>query len=86
MPTLSTFYGILVQMFWNDHAPPHFHVRYAEHRAQIDIQTLQIIEGSLPSRALALVQEWAKQHQGELKENWELCVRKQSPKKIDPLP
>lgn len=26
MPTISTFYGILIQMFWNDHAPPHFHV------------------------------------------------------------
>jgi len=86
MPTLSTFYGILIQMFWNDHAPPHFHVRYAEYRAQIDIGDLQIIEGSLPKRALDLVLEWAKQHQDELKENWELCVRRQSPKKIDPLP
>lgn len=86
MPTLSTFYGILIQMFWNDHAPPHFHVRYAEHRAQIDIQTLAIIEGALPRRALGMVQEWATQHQDELQENWELCVRKQSPKKIDPLP
>jgi hypothetical protein len=25
MPTISTFYGILIQMFWRDHAPPHFH-------------------------------------------------------------
>lgn len=22
MPTISAFYGILIQMFWNDHAPP----------------------------------------------------------------
>lgn len=86
MPTLSTFYGILIQMFWDDHAPPHFHVRYAEHRALIDIQTLGVIQGALPGRALAMVQEWAKLHQDELKEDWELCVQKQSPKKIAPLP
>ncbi|WP_234730082.1 DUF4160 domain-containing protein [Acidocella facilis] len=86
MPTLSTFYGILIQMFWDDHAPPHFHVRYAEYRALIDIQTLEVIRGSLPKRAMAMVVEWAQQHQDELKEDWELCVQKQSPKPIDPLP
>ncbi|WP_034999366.1 DUF4160 domain-containing protein [Beijerinckia mobilis] len=86
MPTLSIFYGILIQMFWNDHAPAHFHVRYAEYRAQIAIDTLEIVEGNLPARALALVQEWAKQHQNELMENWDLCLRNQSPKKIEPLP
>ena len=37
MPTISAFYGILIQMFWNDHAPPHFHALYAEpeHRAEL---------------------------------------------------
>jgi len=85
MPTISMFYGILIQMFFDDHAPPHFHVRYAEHRAQINIQTLQPIEGNLPPRALALVQEWAKEHQTELQENWTLCAQMQSPKKIAPL-
>jgi len=86
MPTISVFYGILIQMFFDDHAPPHFHVRYAEYRAQINIQTLEPIEGNLPRRALSLVQEWAKEHQTELQENWNLCVQMQSPKKIAPLP
>jgi len=43
MPTLSTFYGIVIQMFWQDHPPPHFHALYAEHEALIDIQTLHVI-------------------------------------------
>lgn len=30
MPTISTFYGILIRMFFNDHPPPHFHARYGE--------------------------------------------------------
>jgi hypothetical protein len=59
MPTISVFYGILIQMFWRDHAPPHFHALNAEDEAPIDIRTLELIQGSLPKRALALVLEWA---------------------------
>lgn len=49
-------------MFYDDHNPPHFHARYAEYNAKIDINNLTIIEGSLPARALGLVIEWASQH------------------------
>jgi hypothetical protein len=51
-------------MFFNDHAPPHFHARYSEFEATIEIGTLAIIEGQLPRRALNLVQEWAMIHRG----------------------
>ncbi len=86
MPTISTFYGILIQMFWRDHAPPHFHALYAEYEVLIDIQTLDVLEGRMPRRALALVLEWAQEHRAELMEDWELCARNQLPKKIQPLP
>jgi hypothetical protein len=69
MPTISVFYGILIQMFWREHAPPHFHALYAEHEALIDIRTLAVIRGSLPRRALALVREWATLHYDELMED-----------------
>ena len=85
MPTISMFYGILIQMFWDDHAPPHFHVVYAEYKALIDIQTLRVIDGAMPRRALVLVLEWASEHREELLEDWELCKQKQTPKKISPL-
>jgi hypothetical protein len=85
MPTISVFYGIVIQMFWTDHAPPHFHALYGEHEALIDIQTLQAIAGTLPRRALTMVLEWASEHQTELMEDWELCSRKQTPRKIAPL-
>jgi hypothetical protein len=48
MPTISAFYGILIQMFWKDHAPPYFHALYAEYEAVVDIRTLEIVDGSLP--------------------------------------
>jgi hypothetical protein len=35
MPTISIFYGIVIQMFWGDHAPPHFHALYAEYEVLI---------------------------------------------------
>lgn len=85
MPVISIFYGIVIQMFWSDHAPPHFHALYAEHEVLIDIQTLEIMKGSMPRRALAMILEWAQEHRAELMENWELCARKQSPHKISPL-
>jgi len=85
MPTISIFYGIVIQMFWADHAPPHFHVLYAEYEAQVNIQTLEVIKGELPNRALALVLEWASEHRAELMEDWNLCAAMQTPKKITPL-
>ena len=85
MSTISTFFGIMIQMFWNDHAPPHFHALYAEYEVLIDIRTLEIMEGEMPRRALALILEWAQEHRTELKENWELCARNQPLRKIHPL-
>ena len=57
-------------MYFNEHNPPHFHVQYNEFNASIDIQTLGLIEGKLPSKVLGLVVEWAEDHQSELLENW----------------
>jgi len=85
MPTISTFYGILIRMFFNDHSPPHFHVEYGEFKALVDIQTLEIKCGELPIRAQCLVLDWAKLHQQELIDDWNLCLAKQQPKPIEPL-
>ena len=85
MPTISQFFGIVVQMLWREHAPPHFHAMYGEYEALIDIRTLEVIKGSLPRRAQALVLEWAAQHRTELMEDWNLCQSKQLPKNIAPL-
>ena len=85
MPTISMFYGILIQMYWDEHAPPHFHAIYGEFKATVDIRSLQIAEGNLPRRAIQLVLDWAELHQAELLLDWDLCQVKQMPKPIDPL-
>jgi len=85
MPTISTFYGILIQMFWNDHSPPHFHALYGEFEVIINIETLEAIKGSMPRRALSFIIEWAVIHREELREDWKLCEMRKPPKKIAPL-
>ena len=62
MPQISRFFGIIISMFFNDYNPPHFHARYGEFEALISIEDFSVIEGSLPSRALGLVIEWASIH------------------------
>ena len=79
------FYGILIQMFWDEHAPPHFHATYGEFKASVDIRGLCISEGSLPRRATQLVLDWAELHQAELLADGDLCQSKQQPKPIEPL-
>ena len=69
MPIISNFFGIIIRMFFNEHAPPHFHVEYAEYKASVNIQTLEIIEGKLSRRAQELVLDWAELHQLELLED-----------------
>ena len=64
MPTLSVFYGIVIQMFWREHPPPHFHALYGEYEVQIDLRDLSVLRGTLPRRAMALVLEWAAQSNG----------------------
>ena len=85
LPTISTFYGIFIRMYFNDHSPPHFHVQYAEFKATVDIQALNITSGALPKRAQGLVMEWATLHQQELLIDWKLCMDKLQPNQISPL-
>jgi hypothetical protein len=85
MPTISAFYGIVIRMFFNDHAPPHFHALYGEFHASIEIEELRILEGELPSRALELVLDWARLHKEELLEGWQRCRDHEHPGKIEPL-
>ena len=71
MPELARFFGLIITLYWDDHPPPHFHVRYGSQRALIEIETLSVLAGSLSPRALGLVIEWAAQHRAELRANWQ---------------
>jgi hypothetical protein len=70
VPRISSFYGITVAMYFNDHAPPHFHVIYAGWEASFRISDLAIIEGQVPARAARLIRQWARMHAVGLLANW----------------
>ncbi|MEA1961422.1 MAG: DUF4160 domain-containing protein [Bacillota bacterium] len=83
MPEIARFYGIIIKMFLagNEHNPPHFHAIYGEYVGEFDIRTLDMIEGDLPKKAQALIQEWGKMHQDDLMEIWNT----QQFRKLQPL-
>ncbi len=86
MPEVSRFYGIVIRMYFGDHNPPHFHAAYSGSEALININTLAVIAGRLPPRAMGLVAEWATVHQEELLAAWEQGQNLEPIGKIDPLP
>ncbi len=87
MPRLSAFYGLIIFMPANDHDPPHFHVRYAEHKGRFVITTGSLLPGgTLPARALRLVEEWRQLHVEELVAAWNTIRSGDQPGTIDPLP
>ena len=70
MPRISYFYGISIQMFFDDHRPPHIHAKYNEFKARFDIETGALLSGQLPLPAKRLVQDWIAQSSSELTANW----------------
>ena len=85
MPEISRFFGIVIRMYFDDHVPPHFHALYSGAEALVQIAPVGLMGGDLPPRALALVVEWARLHEGELLENWRRLHSEEPPTRIAPL-
>jgi hypothetical protein len=85
VPAISRFFGIVIRMCFDDHAPPHFHAFYGEHGATVRINPVGVIAGALPARALGLVVEWARIHERALLANWELARESRPLDSIPPL-
>jgi hypothetical protein len=85
MPEISRFLGIIIAMYYNDHAPPHFHARYGDNEIRVEIETGTIMSGNFPTRAKNLVIEWLEMHQAELQEDWNLAELRKPLNKIEPL-
>jgi hypothetical protein len=85
MPEISRFLGIIIAMYYSDHAPPHFHARYREHEIRVDILTGVVLSGTFPKRAQRLVGEWWQLHREELLEDWRLAEQRKPLNRIEPL-
>lgn len=85
IPRICAFYGIVIAMYYDDHPPPHFHAKYGSAGVQVSIATGEVLAGTLPRRALAMVQEWTQLHRDELQANWERADRQERLVTIEPL-
>ena len=85
MPEICAFYGIVITIYFDDHLPAHFHASYDGDEVLLNVDTLSVIAGKLPARAMSLVMEWASVHRQELKEAWEKAQNLEQPGNIDPL-
>ena len=85
MPVISRFYGIVILMFFQDHHPPHFHAKYEGQLAVYSIKGWRLLAGKLPLRATRLIKEWARIHEKELMEDWDLAQNEGKLKTIEPL-
>lgn len=84
MPEICRFLGIVITMYYRDHAPPHFHAHYNEFEMAVNIES-GVVEGSFPRRALRLVLEWYDKYREELIEDWRLARERKPLKQIPPL-
>jgi hypothetical protein len=88
MPLISTFYGILVYMYWLDtkqHKLPHIHAEYAGEEAVFAIGNGELLDGRMAAKQVRLVQAWIEIHQEELLADWTLAAKGEPIFKIDPL-
>ena len=88
MPTISSFYGILIRMYFFDaerHHSAHIHAQYQGQQAQFAIDSGELLAGTLPRAQTRLVQAWIEIHRDELAVAWQLAVTGQRPGKIAPL-
>ena len=84
VPIISRFFGILIYMYWKDHAPPHFHAKYGDDEVVVEIKTGDV-SGNMSKRAFRMIQEWRELHKEELLKDWELAEQKKALFAIDPL-
>ncbi len=84
VPEISRFFGIVIAMYYSDHAPPHFHATYGGRWITVRLDDGFVV-GGFPPRARALVLEWYSRHRDELFESWELARRRKPLRRIDPL-
>ena len=85
MPSISEFFGISIYMYYahGKYKASYFHARYQGGDASFSIDSQKVLAGHLPPKVIKLIQEWAKAHNKELKENWTRIQNREVPKYIE---
>ncbi|WBF67587.1 DUF4160 domain-containing protein [Desulfovibrio subterraneus] len=70
MPTIIRFNNCHINIHFDDHNPPHFHIYGSDFRVMVNIETLQIMEGSAAKANIREAMEWAKDNKATLRDAW----------------
>ncbi len=85
MPIISTFFGIVIRMYYQEHEPAHFHADYQGQQATF-LLTGEPLAGDIRSgTARRLVREWAGQRRVQLEANWTKMKAGRPLDRIEPL-
>ncbi len=72
MPVLVRLQHCVIAMYFNDHAPPHFHVLGNDGReAQLSLDGARVYKGVVDRKALKEAQAWASENQSFLQRTWD---------------
>jgi hypothetical protein len=82
MPTVAIVDGVRIRFYADEHPPPHFHAVFAEFVAQIAIEDLRVLKGTMPSPKLAVIRAWAEKRRDVLKRTWDMTIAHERPEKI----
>jgi hypothetical protein len=88
MPLISSFYGVLIYMYFMDnrqHNSPHIHAMYQGAEAVFSIETAELLDGKFPLRQTRLVQAWIELRREELIADWSLAIQGQPVERVEPL-
>ena len=87
MPAVSSFYGIIVYMYFFDtdrHHKPHIHAQYSSQEVLIEIPNGEVLSGEIQRNKMKLIQAWIEIHKEELMTNWDLAVDGHTVNPIEP--
>lgn len=84
MPKISEFSGMKIYVYFDDHDPPHFHIR-GQDKAEIYIKTGAYKNGLLPLKKQRDILQWLNEYRNDIMEAWNNCTEFRVPRKIPPL-
>lgn len=84
MPKITEFNGMKIYVYFDDHDPPHFHVR-GQDKAEIYINTGEYKNGLLPLKKRRDILIWLNKYRNDIMETWIDCQEYRKPRKIPPL-
>ena len=69
--TIEKLEGLKIEIYSNEHTPPHFHVKSPKTNASFDIKNCEILNGNVDKKDYKLIKYWHKKAKDELIKAWD---------------